>query len=71
MFQTATNQIIRQITSPLTRVVRLIAGSRSLSIHADRTSVSSDPFDFRDELPISGGYNEAYIFQSWASYNLR
>lgn len=71
MFQTATNQIIRQVTSPLTRVGRLIAESRSYLLHADRTSISSNSLDVRDELPISEGYIEAFIIQSWASYNLR
>ena len=37
----------------------------------DSDSASKKPIHGSFKQPVSGGYNEAYIVQYWASYNLR
>ena len=37
----------------------------------DSDSAYKKPFPGSFKRPVSGGYNEAYIVQYWASYNLR
>ncbi len=69
--QTETSQLIRQISNLVTSVTRYFGASRISSIQADRNLIDSLSADFHSRELCSGGYNEAFVIQCWASYNPR
>ena len=83
MQQANTIQVAPKASSVINRVIRLFGKSRYSTPQSDPVLRSIDWPDSNVEYdskqphhgsykqPISGGYNEAYIAQFWASYHLR
>jgi len=69
--QTETSQLIRQISNLVASVTGFFGASRYSSIQADQDLIDSNSADFHTKEPFSGGYNEAFVIQFWASYNPR
>ncbi len=69
--QTETSQLIRQISKLVTSVTRFFGASQYSSIQADQNLIDSHLVDFHSRESCSGGYNEAFVIQFWASYNPR
>jgi len=80
MQQVDTNQLISQASTVFNRII-LFFGSPRISTPQpgqvisnidwhDSDTESRQPYHGSYERPISGGYNEAFIVQYWASYNL-
>lgn len=55
----------------LSRVIRLLAHTRSGSHSTEDFSASDQSGKSTRNLAFSGGYNEAFVMQFWASYNPR
>jgi len=79
MQQTDTIQLIPQITILINRVIHFFGSSRFSTPQPDQFLSDIDwpdsepiqPYCRCDSQPVSGGYNEAFIVQYWASYQLR
>ncbi len=69
--QTETSQLIRQISKLVTSVTRFFGASQYSSIQADQNLIDSHLVDFHSRESCSGGYNEAFVIQFWASYSPR
>ena len=79
MQQVDTIQPVPKVSTLFNRVVRFFGRSRLSSHQPDPVTANIDWPDSgseqsycgRDNRPVSGGYNEAYIVQYWTSYHLR
>ena len=80
MQQVDTNQLISQASTVFNRIIHFF-GSPRISIPQpdrilsnidwpDSDSESGQPSHDSCKRPVCGGYNEAFIVQYWASYNL-
>ena len=72
-------QLAPKVSTIFDRVAHFFSRSRFSIPRPERvmTSIDWPDSDFnpscrvRDNQPVCGGYNEAYIVQHWASYHLR
>jgi len=81
MQQANTIQLVPKASSVFNRVIRLFGSSRYSAPEPDLVITNIDWPDFdsnskqsccgSDNQLVSGGYNEAFIVQYWASYHLR
>jgi hypothetical protein len=83
MQQVDTIQLVPKVSTIFSRVVHFFSSSRISTPQPDQvvsnidwpdSDPNSDPkshYHERNEQPISGGYNEAFIVQYWTSYHLR
>jgi hypothetical protein len=83
MQQANTIQLAPKASSVMNRIIRLFCNSRYSVPQSDQalSSIewpdsnlehdSKQPHHGSYKQPISGGYNEAFIVQCWASYHLR
>ena len=79
MQQADSVQLVPKVSSIFERIARLFCRSRDLTpvpeqfmTHINWPDSDSEPSCCeRDNQPVSGGYNEAYIVQHWSSYHLR
>ena len=83
MHQVDTIQLVPKVSTIFNRVVHFFGSSRFSTPQPDQVLTNIDwPDSDLDsnskqsyyesyERPISGGYNEAFIVQHWASYNPR
>lgn len=79
MQQVDTIQLVPKVSTLLNRVALFFGRSRLPSPQPSPfitnidwpDSDSEQSYCGRDNQPISGGYNEAYIVQYWTSYHLR
>jgi hypothetical protein len=79
MQQVDSIQPVSNVSTIFNRVVRFFGSSRFSTPQPDQVmtnidwpdSDSKQSFCGRDNQPVSGGYNEAYIVQYWTSYQLR
>ena len=79
MQQVDTIQPLPKVSAIFNRVVHFFGRSRLSSSQSDPVTTNIDWPDSdseqsycgRDNQPVSGGYNEAYIVQYWTSYHLR
>ena len=79
MQQADSIQLIPKVSTIFERIARLFCRSRVLTpvpeqfmTHIHWPDSDSEPsYCERDNQPVSGGYNEAYIVQHWTSYHLR
>lgn len=79
MQQIDTFQALPKVSSFFDRAVRFFGRSRFPAPQSEQIMTDiewpdsdSEPSCHRsDDQPVSGGYNEAYIVQYWASYHLR
>ena len=72
-----------RISTLFNRVIHFFSGSRSSTPlcnqgqsniewpDSDSESDVKNPYQGSHKQPISGGYNEAFIVQYWASYHIR
>jgi hypothetical protein len=81
MQQADTIQLVPKASSVFKKVIRMFGRSRyttpqpnpiisKIDWH-DSDSDSKLPYCGRDNQPVSGGYNEAFIVQYWTNYDLR
>jgi hypothetical protein len=85
MQQVDTNQLIPKASTVFNRIILFFGSHRILTPQPDQSprpdrilsnidwpdSDCEPPYCERDNQPVSGGYNEAYIVQHWTSYHLR
>jgi len=79
MQQADSIQLVPKVSTIFERIARLFCRSRVLTpvpeqfmTHINWPDSDSEPsYCERDNQLVSGGYNEAYIVQHWASYHLR
>jgi len=79
MQQVDTIQQVPKVSTLFNRVVHFFGRSRLSSHQHDPVTTniywpdsdSEQSYCRRDNRPVSGGYNEAYIVQYWTSYHLR
>ena len=81
MQQVDTIQLVPKVSTIFNRVFHLLASSRFSTPQPDQVisnidwpdsgSDSKQSYCGSDNQPVSGGYNEAFIVQYWASYHLR
>jgi len=79
MQQADSIQQVPIVSTIFERIARLFCRSRVLTpvpepfiTHINWSDSDSEPSCCeRDNQPVSGGYNEAYIVQHWTSYHLR
>jgi len=81
MQQADTFQLVPKVSAIFNRVVHFFDSSRFSTPQPDQVMTNIDwhdsdtesrqPYHGSYERPISGGYNEAYIFQYWTAYHLR
>ena len=79
MQQADSIQLVPKVSTIFERIVRLFCRSRVSTpvSHQFMTHIDWPDSDSelscceRDNQPVSGGYNEAYIVQYWTSYHLR
>jgi len=79
MLQADNIQLIPKVSTIFDSVVRFFGRSRFSTPQPEQVMTSIDWPDsdskpsccVRDNQPVSGGYNEAYIVQYWTSYHLR
>ncbi len=72
-------QLVPKVSTFFDRVVRFFGRSRFSTPQPEQVMTNIDwpdadskqPYCESDNQPVSGGYNEAYIVQHWASYHLR
>jgi hypothetical protein len=80
MQQVDTNQLISQASTVFNRIIHFFGSPRISIPQPDRILSNIDwpdsdpepgqPFHDSCKQPVCGGYNEAFIVQYWASYNL-
>ena len=81
MQQADTIRLIPKAPTIFNRVIHFFGSSRLSTPQPDQVSSNIDwpdsdpdskqPYHESYKRPISGGYNEAFIVQYWASYHLR
>ncbi len=79
MQQVDTIQLVPKVSAIFNRIVLFFSRSRVSTPQPDQVmtniewpdSDSKQSYYESDNEPVSGGYNEAYIVQYWASYHLR
>ena len=79
MQQVDTILLVPKVSAIFNKVVHFFGHSRLPSTQSNPVTINIDwpDSDFeqsycgRDNQPVSGGYNEAYIVQYWTSYHLR
>ena len=79
MQQADSIQLVLKVSTIFERIARLFCRSRVLTpvpeqfmTHIDwPDSDSKHSYCRSDNQPVSGGYNEAFIMQHWASYSPR
>ena len=72
-------QLVAEVSTIFARVARSFGRSRVSTPESDQFMTNIDWPDSdsipscyeRNNQPVSGGYNEAYIVQNWTSYHLR
>jgi len=79
MHQVDTIQPLPKVSAIFNKVVHFFGSSRFSTTQPDQVMTNIDWPDSdskqsccrSDNQPVSGGYNEAFIMQYWASYNPR
>ncbi len=71
MRQTETSKLKHQISILVTKVIHFFGKYQYSSAQTDKNLIDSHLADFHSRESCSGGYNEAFVIQFWASYNPR